>query len=92
VTAFIDLLTRTEVRAFEKGTPEAKHGFGDPKQNLGVTLRWPGGAIVLNVGASPDGGGTYYGWSAWLDQKDPVFTLEGLPFKPFKDGPAGFAK
>jgi hypothetical protein len=92
VTAFVDLIARARAKAFEQGVPETKHGFGDPKQNLNVKLSFPGGAITLSLGASPDGGATYYAWSAWLDQKNPVFTLEGAPFKPFKDGPSGFAK
>ena len=37
-------------------------------------------------------GVTYYGWSAWLPQADPVFTIDGAAFKPFKDKPGGFAK
>ena len=91
LNAFIELLTRAPVKSFEKGPPEAKHGFGDPKQNLAVLLKWPGGAISLNLGASPDGGATYYGSSAWLPQSDPVFTIDGGLFKPYKDGPGGFA-
>jgi hypothetical protein len=59
---------------------------------LQVVLRWPGGAISLNVGASPDGGQTYYGSSAWLPQTDPVFTVDAAPFKPYKEGPSAFAK
>jgi hypothetical protein len=92
LNAFLELLTRVPVKSFEKGPPEAKHGFGDPKQNLQVILRWPGGAISLNLGASPDMGGTFYGSSAWLPQSDPVFTIDGGLFKPFKDSAAGFAK
>lgn len=93
LNAFIELLTRTAVRSFEKGTPEGKHGFGDPKQYLGVQLKWPGGAIALSIGAPTDAGATaYYCWSAWLDQKDPVVVIDGPLFKPYKDGPGGFAK
>jgi len=92
VNLFLELLGRTRVKTFEKGPPEGKHGFGDPKQNLQVILRWPGGAISLNIGASPDNGATYYGSSAWLDQKNPVFTIDGAAFKPFKESAAGFAK
>lgn len=92
VNAFLSLLARTRVKGFEKGPPEAKHGFGDPKQNVQAVLRWPGGAISLNLGASPDNGQTYYGSSAWLPQSDPVFTVDAAPFKPYKEGPGGFAK
>jgi hypothetical protein len=92
VTAFLQLLGRTQAKAFEKGPPEAKHGFGDPKQNLQVILRWPGGAISLNVGAAADGGQSYYASSAWLPQSAPVFTVDAGPFKPYKEGPSGFAK
>lgn len=92
VTAFVDVAVRTRARSFEQGAMAPKHGFGDPKQNLAVTLRWPAGAVSFNLGASPDGGTTYYGWSAWLPATDPVFTLDAAPFKPFKDKPGGFAK
>jgi hypothetical protein len=92
VSAFVSLLGRTRAKSLEKGPPTAANGFGDPKQNLQVVLRWPGGAISLNVGASPDGGQTYYGSSAWLPQTDPVFTVDAAPFKPYKEGPSAFAK
>ncbi|MBN9121819.1 MAG: DUF4340 domain-containing protein [Planctomycetes bacterium] len=92
LNAFIEMVTKASVKSFEKGPPEAKHGFGDPKQNLQATFRWPGGAVALNLGATPDAGATYYGWSAWLPQSDPVFTIDGALFKPYKDGPGGFAK
>jgi hypothetical protein len=92
LNAFVELLARTPAKSFEKGSPDPKHGFGDPKQYLQVTLRWPGGAVSLNLGATPDGGQTYYGWSSWLPQTDPVFTIDGAMFKPYKDGPGGFAK
>lgn len=92
VNAFLELLTRERAKSFEKGAPEGKHGFGDPKHALQVTLHWPGGAIPLTLGASPDNGATYYGWSGWLPQSDPVFTFDAALFKPFKDKPGGFAK
>ena len=92
VSAFVELLANLRVKAFEKGVPDGKHGFGDPKQNLAATLHWPGGAVALNIGASPDGGATYYGWSSWLPQSDPVFTMDAAAFKPFKDSTGGFAK
>lgn len=92
LNAFLDLLTRERVKSFEKGGQDAKHGFADPKTALQVTLHWPGGAVALNLGASPDNGATYYGWSSWLPQTEPVFTFDGAQLKPFKDKPGGFAK
>lgn len=92
VSAFVQRLADLRVNSFEKGVPDGKHGFGDPKQNLAATLHWPGGAVAVNIGASPDGGATYYGWSSWMPQSDPVFTMDAAPFKPFKDSPGGFAK
>jgi hypothetical protein len=92
VTAFVDLIARTRVKAFEKGGVKGEYGFGDPQQNLQVKLSWPGGAVAVNVAASPDNGGTYYCWTSYLDQKEPVFTIDGAPFKDYKAGPGGFAK
>ena len=92
VAAFVDLLARLQAKTFEKGPAQPAHGFGDPKQSLQVTLHWPGGAVALNIGATPDGGATYHGWSAWLPQSDPVFTFEGALFKPYKDRPGGLAR
>ncbi len=92
VNAFLDLLTTTRVRSFESGPPALKNGFGDKNQYLIVTLTWPGGAISLNIGATPDNGATYYGWSAWLPQTDPVFIIDGAPFKAYKEKPGAFAK
>ena len=91
VNAFTDLVGRLQVKTFEKGPPQGSHGFGD-KQVLQVTMHWPGGAVAFNLGATPDAGATYYGWSSWLPQAEPVFTFEGALFKPFKDRPGGFAK
>jgi hypothetical protein len=92
VKAFVELIGQTRVRSFEKGLPEARHGFGDPKQNLDVKLTWSWGAVQFNIGASTDNGATYYGKSGWLDQSNPVFTLDGAPFKAYKEGATGFAK
>ena len=92
VNAFTERLSLLQAKTFEKGTPQTVHGFGDPKHSLQVTLHWPGGAVALNLGATPDAGNTYYGWSGWLPQTEPVFTFEGAMFKPFKDKPTGFAK
>ena len=92
LNAFIDLLSRTPVKAFEKGPVDPKHGFGDPKLFLEAKLSWPGGALVVNLGATPDNGATYYGWSSWSPASDPVFTIDGAMFKSYKDGPSGFAK
>ncbi len=92
VNAFLSLVGRTRAKNFEKGMPKPANGFGDPKQNLQATLRWPGGAITFNIGAPADGGQSYYAWSAWLPQSDPVFTVDAAPFKPYKEGTGGFAK
>ena len=92
VNAFLELLSRTRAKSFEPGPPNAKHGFGDPNQFLEVKVQWPGGAVALNIGATADAGATYYVWSSWLPQTDPVFTVDGPPFKPFKEKPGGFAK
>lgn len=92
VTAFLELLATARARGFEKGTPEPKHGFGDANQFLQVTVHWPGAALALNVGASPDGGGSYYVWTASLPQTDPVFVVDAPPFKPYKEKPAAFGK
>ncbi len=89
VNAFLNLIIAQPVKGFESGGPDLKHGFHDPKQSLEVVLHWPGGVVSLNLGASPDGGATYYGSYAWAPQ---VFTLEGAPFKPFKTSTGGFAK
>lgn len=89
VNAFLNLIIAQPVKGFESGGLDLKHGFHDPKQSLEVVLHWPGGVVSLNLGASPDGGATYYGSYAWAPQ---VFTLEGALFKPFKTSTGGFAK
>jgi hypothetical protein len=88
LNAFVEQLSRVRARTFENGPVETKHGFGDPKLFLGAKLSWPGGALALSIGASPDSGATYYVWSSWTS----VFTIDGALFKPYKDGPSGFAK
>jgi hypothetical protein len=55
-------------------------------------MHWQGGAVSFNIGATPDAGTTYYGWSSWLPQTEPVFTIDGASLKPFKDKPSGFIK
>jgi hypothetical protein len=92
VTAFVDLLARTPVKTFEKGAPEPKHGFGDPKLSLTARVRWPGGEAYVNLGGTPDGGASYYGWTTALPAPDQIFTIDAAPFKPYKDGPGGFAR
>ncbi|MDY3554675.1 DUF4340 domain-containing protein [Gemmata sp. JC717] len=92
VSAFVDILTRERAKTFEKGVPEGKHGFGDPKASLQVVLHWPGGAVPLTFGSSPDNGASYYMWSGWLPKSDPVFTFDAALLKPFKEKPGGFAK
>lgn len=88
VQAFLDLLATARARTFEPGTPEPKHGFGDANQFLQVNVYQPGGVIALNVAASPDGGGTYYVWTNALPAAQPIVTVDGPPFKPYKDRPA----
>jgi hypothetical protein len=92
VSAFLSLVGRTRAKAFEKGPPKPEQGFADPKQNLQATLKWPGGAVTLKIGAPADGGQSFYAWSSTLPQSDPVFTVDAAPFKPYKEGPGGFAK
>ncbi|MBY0461101.1 MAG: DUF4340 domain-containing protein, partial [Gemmataceae bacterium] len=93
VAAFVEMLARERVRSFERGVPDVKHGFGDPKQALSATLHWPGAAAAVNLGAPTDATETaYYGWSSLLPQSDPVFVFDAALFKPFKDKPAGFAR
>jgi hypothetical protein len=95
VNAFLTQLTQARVKTFEKGEPEQKHGFGDPKVSLQVTLAWPGGRTSLNIAASPDGGASYFCWSEdlhKLDKNNPICTLDSTPFKPYKDGSGSFAK
>jgi len=101
VAAFLDLVARTTVKEFQKGPPDPKQGFGDLKQTLDVTLRWPpdpakkddkGGEVRLIVAASPDAGATYYVSVPRLPADGSVFTVEGLQWKPFKEGSAAFVK
>jgi hypothetical protein len=92
VTAFITALATKPVKTFEKGAPEPKHGFGDPKQSLTARVKWPGGEAYVNLAASPDGGASYYGWTTSLAPPDQIFTIDAAPFKSFKDSSGGFAK
>ncbi len=92
LNAFVELIGRASAKSFEKGPPDPKHGLDDPKQSLRLHLSWPGGATALTLGASPDGGATYYGRSAWLPASDPVFTIDGGLLKPYKESTGGFAK
>jgi hypothetical protein len=91
VGAFIEALSRTPVKSFEKGPPEPKHGFGDPTA-LKARLTWAGGEAYINFGASPDSGASYYGWTTALPAPDQIVTIDAGLFKPFKDAPSGFAK
>ena len=92
VNAFLALVGATRVKSFEAGPPAEKHGFADKNQYLSVTLSWPGAAAQLTIGASPDGGATYYIGSSLPPQANQVFTIDGAPFKSFKEKPSGFAK
>ena len=81
------------MKAFVPGTPKGEHGFGDPKQSLGVTVRMQGGlALAINLGAPADGGQSYYGWSSWLPQTDPVFTVDAAPLRAYKESPGALAR
>lgn len=91
VNAFLALVGTTRA-GFEPGPPAEKHGFGDKNQYLTATLSWPGAAVQLNIGASPDGGATYFLGSSLSQQANQVFTVDGARFKPFKEKPGGFAK
>lgn len=92
LNAFVELLSRAPIKTFEPGKPDAKHGFGDPKVSLTARLKWAGGEAYVNLGASPDNGATYYGWTSSLPAPDQIFTIDAALFKPYKDGPGGFAK
>jgi hypothetical protein len=93
ITAFLTALATTPVKTFEKGSAENdKYGFKDRKVVLNVLVKWPGGEALMNLGASPDNGMTYYGWTSRLPPPDQVFTIDAAPFKLFKDSSGGFAK
>ncbi len=92
VSAFIDIVTKAQVKTLEKGKPEAKHGFANPNELFDVRFEWPGGNATFRLGASPDNGATYYGETSLLPASDPVFTIDGALLKPFKDQPRGFSK
>ena len=91
VNAFLALVGSTRA-TFEPGPPTEKHGFADKNQYLTATLTWPGAAVQLNIGASPDSGNTYYLGSSLAEQANQVFTIDGKALKPFKEKPGGFAK
>lgn len=102
VAAFVELVTRTEARTFEKSGPDpVKHGFGDPKKTIDVTLRWAAdpatksaaGDVRLVVGSETDPtGGQYYVWAAVPKPTGVVFTTDALLLKAYKDGTGAFAK
>ena len=102
VAAFVELIAKTEAKTFEKGSPDpVKHGFGDPKKTIDVTLRWAADPATMSAGGDVRlvvGGGTdpteasYFVWSARLPADGAVFTADSLLLKAYKDGSAAFAK
>lgn len=92
LNAFIDLLSRAPIKSFEQGKPDTKHGFGDLKVSVRARLKWAGGEVYVNLGASPDNGASYYGWTPSLPAPDQIFTVDSGLFKPYKDSQSGFAK
>jgi hypothetical protein len=80
------VLAASRARALEPGKQEAKHGFADAKTYLHANVFWPGGSVAVQLGASPDGGGTNYLWTNL--NPDQIAVVDGPPLKPYKDRPA----
>ncbi|HEV3439320.1 MAG TPA: DUF4340 domain-containing protein, partial [Gemmata sp.] len=93
IEAFLAVLNTTNVKAFLPGAPTAEQGFGDVKVSLIIVLKTAAGPLIsLNLGASADGGASYYGWTSILPQTAPVFTVDAARFKVYKESSGVFAK
>jgi hypothetical protein len=92
VNAFLTLLATAPAKTFETGKPEPKHGFGDQDPFLEIKVYGPGGMTFLNIGSSPDGGASYYAVTNAVPEANPIITLDGASFKPYKEKPTAFAK
>jgi hypothetical protein len=89
--AFLDLLSKTKVKAFLNGMSKPEYGLENDKEYLIITLKFTDGSErVLKLGATTDGGATLYAWSS-LDGGQ-FLTLDASPFKPYKDSPGSLAR
>ncbi|MFO0823817.1 MAG: DUF4340 domain-containing protein [Gemmataceae bacterium] len=96
VAAFLNALGSLQVRTFTNDlAPDPKFGLLDPKQFFVVTLVKPDGNhhLHLRVGGPADPNGTtLYALTNRVPNGQPIVTVDAAPFKPFKEGPAAFAK
>jgi hypothetical protein len=93
IETFLTVLNTTNVKAFLPGVPTVEQGFGDVKVSLIIVLTTAAGPLIsLNLGASTDGGSSYYGWTSILPQTAPVFTVDADRFKMYKESSGVFAK
>ena len=68
----------------------AEQGFGNPKEELVITLKMATGpGIALNLAGQSADGLAYYGWTSILPQTSPIFTVDAALFRPYKDSSSG---
>lgn len=93
LTAFLDLLSKTQVKSFVPGQALPEHGFGNEKEYLQITLKGAGGPLlVLTLGSLTPDGQAYYGWTTSLPQTAPLYTVEAAPLKKYKESSGAFAR
>jgi len=96
VAAFLKMLESLQVRSFTgDNTMEPKHKLGDDKELFVVTLANAAGGhhLHLRLGGPADANGTtLYAFTNRVPDGKPIVTVDAAPFKPYKEGPAAFAK
>ncbi len=96
VNAFVTMLGTLQARSFTPdNTMEPKHGLGDPKQVFVVTLANASGGHHLHLrlgGLADPNGTTLYAFTNRVPDGKPIVTVDAVPFKPYKEGPAAFAR
>ena len=89
--AFLDLLSKTKVKAFLNGVSKPEYGLENDKEYLIITLKFTEGTDrILKLGAIADGDTTLYAWTSLGGGQ--LLTLDASPFKPYKDSPGSLAR
>ncbi|MBA4189448.1 MAG: hypothetical protein C0467_15770 [Planctomycetaceae bacterium] len=96
INAFLSTLSGIVARTYTgDNSMEPKHGLGDPKQVFVITLANAAGGHHLHLrlgGPADTNGTTIYGFTNRVPDGKPIITVDAAPFKPYKEGPAAFAR